>query len=244
MIHALTRSAALPKSITSYRIVNRRALSCGACAQGRTDGDELKQSSGRAWALLGGAISLGLFAYWKSSPVQAKQETKADEPVDGLPVYTAEEVAKHDRKETRVWISFRCGVYDVTEFVDEHPGGDKILLGAGGGIDPFWNIYAVHKTPEILALLETFRIGNLAADDVGAASAGIEDPYLFDPKRHRDLKPASVKPFNAEPPLATLADNYRTPKCANTLPLLHSLYTNDQLLTSTRTLKNNISKVA
>lgn len=131
--------------------------------------------------------------------------------MDGLPVYTADEVAKHDTKATRIWISFKCGVYDVTDFVDEHPGGDKILLGAGGGIDPFWNLYAVHKTPEILALLETFRIGNLAAEDVGAASAGIEDPYLLDPKRHRDLKPASTKPFNAEPPLGTLADNYRTP---------------------------------
>lgn len=131
--------------------------------------------------------------------------------MDGLPVYTADEVAKHDTKATRIWISFKCGVYDVTDFVDEHPGGDKILLGAGGGIDPFWDLYAVHKTPEILALLETFRIGNLAAEDVGAASAGIEDPYLLDPKRHRDLKPASTKPFNAEPPLGTLADNYRTP---------------------------------
>uniref|UniRef100_L7MAC1 Sulfite oxidase n=1 Tax=Rhipicephalus pulchellus TaxID=72859 RepID=L7MAC1_RHIPC len=211
LIHALVRSTARPKSTTSYRVVHRRVLSYGACAQGKTDGDEFKHSSGRAWALLGSGISLGLLAYWKSSPVLAKQETKADEPVDNLPVYTAEEVAKHDRKETRIWISFKCGVYDVTDFVDEHPGGDKILLGAGGGIDPFWNLYAVHKTPEILALLETFRIGNLAADDVGAASAGIEDPYLLDPKRHRDLKPASVKPFNAEPPLATLADNYRTP---------------------------------
>lgn len=211
MIHVLARSAAPPKSTTSYRIINRRLSACGACSQGETNDDEFKRGSGRAWAFFGGGITLGLFAYWKSSPVLAKQETKAEEPVDGLPVYTAEEVAKHDSKETRIWVSFKCGVYDVTDFVDEHPGGDKILLGAGGGVDPFWNIYAVHKTPEILALLETFRIGNLAAEDVGAASAGTEDPYLLDPKRHRALKPASIKPFNAEPPLGTLADNYRTP---------------------------------
>ncbi|XP_050025887.1 sulfite oxidase [Dermacentor andersoni] len=207
LMHVFARSAAQPKS-TLHRVTSRLTL---ACPQGRTDDDEFRRSSGRAWALLGGGITLGLFSYWTLSPVHAKQETKADEAVDGLPVYTADEVAKHDTKATRIWISFKCGVYDVTDFVDEHPGGDKILLGAGGGIDPFWNIYAVHKTPEILALLETFRIGNLAPEDVGAASAGIEDPYLLDPKRHRDLKPASTKPFNAEPPLGTLADNYRTP---------------------------------
>ncbi|KAK8768271.1 hypothetical protein V5799_015266 [Amblyomma americanum] len=193
-----------------YRAPIRRALACRTASHGETNDDEYRRS-GRAWAVLGGGISLWLLSGWGTSRVHAKQETKADEAVDGLPVYSAAEVAKHDRKETRIWISFRCGVYDVTDFVDEHPGGDKILLGAGGGIDPFWNIYAVHKTPEILALLETFRIGNLAAEDVGAALEGIEDPYLLDPKRHPSLKPASVKPFNAEPPLSTLADNYKTP---------------------------------
>uniref|UniRef100_A0A1E1X8C5 Sulfite oxidase n=1 Tax=Amblyomma aureolatum TaxID=187763 RepID=A0A1E1X8C5_9ACAR len=210
LARVLTRSAAWPSAL--YRAPFRRALACRSASQEKTNNDDSRRSgSGSAWAALGGGISLWLLSGWGSSRVHAKQETKADEAVDGLPVYTASEVARHDRKETRIWISFRCGVYDVTDFVDEHPGGDKILLGAGGGIDPFWNIYAVHKTPEILALLETFRIGNLAAEDVGAALEGIEDPYLLDPKRHPSLKPASVKPFNAEPPISTLADNYRTP---------------------------------
>ena len=32
-------------------------------------------------------------------------------------------------------------MYDITEFVDVHPGGKKILLAAGASIDPFWNMY-------------------------------------------------------------------------------------------------------
>ena len=31
------------------------------------------------------------------------------------------------------------GVYDITKFVANHPGGkDKIMLAAGKAIDPFW----------------------------------------------------------------------------------------------------------
>ena len=38
------------------------------------------------------------------------------------------------------------------------------MLGAGGPIDPFWNMYAVHKTKEVLEILEEYRIGKLKVD--------------------------------------------------------------------------------
>ena len=41
------------------------------------------------------------------------------------------------------------GVYDVTDFIAEHPGGEKLLIGAGGPIEPFWALYAVHKKPYV-----------------------------------------------------------------------------------------------
>jgi cytochrome b involved in lipid metabolism len=54
-----------------------------------------------------------------------------------------------------------AGVYDITKFVHNHPGGDKILMAAGGSVEPFWLMYAVHNTPETLALLEQHRIGKV-----------------------------------------------------------------------------------
>lgn len=57
-------------------------------------------------------------------------------------------------------------MYDITDFIKNHPGGDKILLAAGGAVDPYWNIYQQHKTPEVLELLEEMRIGNLDERDV------------------------------------------------------------------------------
>lgn len=66
-----------------------------------------------------------------------------------LPTYTADQISKHDTRDNRVWVSFKCGVYDITDFVKEHPGGDKIMMAAGASTEPFWELYAVHKTDEV-----------------------------------------------------------------------------------------------
>lgn len=77
-------------------------------------------------------------------------------------VYTKEEIAQHNSMDRRVWVTYKDGVYDVTEFVEQHPGGaSRLLLAAGGALDPFWNMYKQHQTQEVKALLEGYRIGNL-----------------------------------------------------------------------------------
>jgi hypothetical protein len=49
-------------------------------------------------------------------------------------------------------------------------GGSKILLAAGGPLEPFWNLYAVHQNAEVYQLLAPMRIGKLkASDQVGPA---------------------------------------------------------------------------
>ena len=47
------------------------------------------------------------------------------------------EIARHKTQESGVWVTFRDGVYDVTDFVRVHPGGNKILLAAGC-VPGFW----------------------------------------------------------------------------------------------------------
>ncbi len=75
------------------------------------------------------------------------------------PIYTIEEIRKHNSKQTRIWVTYKEGVYDITDFVDNHPGGEIIMMAAGNAVDPFWNMYGVHKQPQILGVLESFRIG-------------------------------------------------------------------------------------
>ena len=77
-------------------------------------------------------------------------------------MYTREEVALHNSPDVRVWVTYKDGVYDVTDFLEQHPGGaSRLMLAAGGAIDPFWNMYRQHQTQEVKSLLEGYRIGSL-----------------------------------------------------------------------------------
>ena len=57
------------------------------------------------------------------------------------------------------------GVYDITDFIGQHPGGAKrIMLAAGGSVDSFWAMYAQHQKKEVAQLLEGYRIGSLVRE--------------------------------------------------------------------------------
>jgi hypothetical protein len=45
--------------------------------------------------------------------------------------YTLEEVSSHKGKSS-CWFVVHGKVYDVTKFLEEHPGGDEVLLEAAG----------------------------------------------------------------------------------------------------------------
>lgn len=131
----------------------------------------------------------------------------------GLPMYTRADVAKHNKPDD-LWVTFRNGVYDVTEFQSKHPGGNKILLAAGGAVDPFWAFYQQHQHSHVHEILAKYRVGTLDPKDVKAAeeaASAVGDPYAKDPKRAPFIKAHSTKPFNGEPPAAMLVDSFITP---------------------------------
>ena len=74
--------------------------------------------------------------------------------------YTMEEVAKHNSKES-CWTVIRGEVYDLTNWIDKHPGGaDKILKICGkDGTDLFVRQHGGKEKPE--KILESFEIGVL-----------------------------------------------------------------------------------
>jgi predicted heme/steroid binding protein len=53
--------------------------------------------------------------------------------IDKFPVYTSDQVAVNDGQDGKpIWMSYGGVVYDVTNFIPNHPGGsEKILMAAG-----------------------------------------------------------------------------------------------------------------
>jgi sulfite oxidase len=61
------------------------------------------------------------------STVFCEEEKKSSQDQPGqfktsLPTFTEEEVAKHNKDAERIWISYKNGVYDITDFIESHPG--------------------------------------------------------------------------------------------------------------------------
>jgi len=128
-------------------------------------------------------------------------------------IYTRADVAKHDSIEKGVWVTYKQNVYDVSEFLDGHPGGrDLLLMAAGKDIEPFWKLYAAHlNSSAAIDALKTLKIGEIAENDRDIVEFDQSDPYHAEPERHPVLVRHSTKPANMEAPLALLRRDFLTP---------------------------------
>jgi cytochrome b involved in lipid metabolism len=91
---------------------------------------------------------------------QTSEEEKTGENGKTEKTYTMEEISKHNSKES-CWTVIRGDVYDLTNWIDKHPGGaDKILKICGkDGTDLFVKQHRGKEKPE--KILEDFEIGAL-----------------------------------------------------------------------------------
>ena len=81
-----------------------------------------------------------------AKPQPAAATDKAPAPPAEPPTYSVEEVAKHrDAASGGIWVTYKGEVYDITEFVEAHPGGtQKIMMAAGGSIGEGW-LHGLHS---------------------------------------------------------------------------------------------------
>ncbi|XP_054502917.2 cytochrome b5 isoform X1 [Agelaius phoeniceus] len=77
--------------------------------------------------------------------------------------YRLEEVQKHNNSQS-TWIIIHNRIYDVTKFLDEHPGGEEVLREQAGG-DATENFEDVGHSTDARTLSESFIIGELHPDD-------------------------------------------------------------------------------
>lgn len=125
--------------------------------------------------------------------------------------FSKEDLKNFNTMEKGIYVSFKNGVYDITNFVGNHPGGiDKIMLSAGTSVDQYWNLYKQHINNKyvIEEILKPMKIGELTDYD---PNIKFDDPYINEPLRDSDLKFHTFKPCNAETPKNEIMNNWITP---------------------------------
>lgn len=106
-----------------------------------------------------------------------------DNKSNKMKVYRRSEVKKHINASDGIWVTYKNGVYDVTNFVSNHPGGThRIMLAAGKDLSELWKDpqYQLHfRSPLAMELLEEMRIGDLHSSDIVEVDmAKLEKPPL------------------------------------------------------------------
>ncbi|CAM6105727.1 unnamed protein product [Calypogeia fissa] len=70
-------------------------------------------------------------SYDEARKAEKKKSESANAAVKTARKLTVEEVAQHNA-ETDCWLIVKNKVYDVSSYVNDHPGGEAILNNAGG----------------------------------------------------------------------------------------------------------------
>ncbi len=177
-----------------------------------TQGAEPKHQSRRPRYVLPAALAAAFATLVTFYPTrQAFAEAPAESSVTNK--IRLAEVKQHGPEAERKWVVKGTKVYDITDWIPGHPGGEVILRAVGGTIDKYWDIFSVHKKQEVYDILDTYCIGELDPRDLldgKVPSEDIDDPFKTDPLRDPALILRSEKPCNAESPTDSL-DTYLTP---------------------------------
>ncbi|KAI9735701.1 MAG: hypothetical protein M1818_006309 [Claussenomyces sp. TS43310] len=165
-----------------------------------------------AATLASGAVAASILVGLQRSPVstgeqgeQGERNDSAEAAVLDGPVrhFRLAEVKLHDGTSERPWVTKGDSIYDITDWVEAHPGGEVILRAAGGSIDPYWDIFTIHKRQDVYEILEQYFIGKVHPQDLidgKMPMEAIEDPFVNDPARDTRLRVLTARPCNAETP--------------------------------------------
>ncbi|CAL9137901.1 unnamed protein product [Musa acuminata var. zebrina] len=79
-------------------------------------------------------------------------------------LYSMREAAEHNTRDD-CWVVIHGKVYDVTSYLDEHPGGDDVLLSAAGR-DSTEDFEDAGHSKSARELMQDYYIGELDPDTV------------------------------------------------------------------------------
>ena len=80
-----------------------------------------------------------------------------------IKTYSRKEVAEHNsNKDT--WLVIHNNVYDVTTFLNEHPGGEEVLIEKAGK-DATENFEDVGHSSDAREMMKKYKVGELVVDE-------------------------------------------------------------------------------
>ncbi|KAK9719962.1 hypothetical protein K7432_004481 [Basidiobolus ranarum] len=97
-------------------------------------------------------------------------------------IISAEELSTHTSK-SDVWFSIEGKVYDVTKFLDEHPGGEEVILEQAG-LDATEAFIDVGHSEDARNMLTDMFVGNM--ESVGAPKKPVTPSFTQTPPKEEE----------------------------------------------------------
>eukprot|EP00126_Sphaerothecum_destruens_P011567 Sdes_comp20934_c0_seq4m18378 len=89
-----------------------------------------------------------------------------------MSVFTVNQVAEHSSHDD-IWLTIHDKVYNVTKFLDEHPGGEEVIMEVAGR-DATEAFEDVGHSTDARSMLKDFLVGSLKGSDASSSTANKE----------------------------------------------------------------------
>ncbi|OAY73139.1 Cytochrome b5 [Ananas comosus] len=97
----------------------------------------------------------------------------------GEKVYTLEEVSKHNTNKD-CWLVINGKVYDVTKFLEDHPGGDDVLISSTGkGCNGYFEDVGHSTTAR--AMMDEYYVGDIDTSTIRPSEVHASQTALLQP---------------------------------------------------------------
>ena len=105
-------------------------------------------------------------------------------------VYRLKEVAEHNKshgEHRSVWTVIHGKVYDITNLLLEHPGGEEVLIENAAGVDATESYEDTWPSDDNREMLKDFYIGELHEEDRSGRTVA-EKRFKYESSTTRDRK--------------------------------------------------------
>jgi len=109
-------------------------------------------------------------------------------------LFDASEVALHSSRKD-CWVAIGGKVYDVTKFLEDHPGGEDVLLHASASGDATEAFEEVGHSTSAISMMDSFLIGSIKGY-VRPSASKATDPWGLDAPPNSRLMQGNKDPPN------------------------------------------------